>query len=58
MSFDCGVDLASSYIGGIRFASLHFSSLSQLLKAFPFLLNVGRIRIDFVFQIANGWSNE
>jgi hypothetical protein len=39
------VDLASSYIGGIRFASLHFGSLSQLLKAFPFLLNVGRITI-------------
>jgi hypothetical protein len=43
--FDCGVDLASSYIGGIRFASLHFGSLSQLLKAFPFLPNVGRIMI-------------
>jgi hypothetical protein len=43
--FHRGVDLASSYIGGIRFASLHFGSLSQLLKAFPFLLNVGRIMI-------------
>jgi hypothetical protein len=43
--FDREVDLASSYIGGIRFASLHFGSLSQLLKAFPFLLNAGRIMI-------------
>jgi hypothetical protein len=43
--FDRGVDLASSYIGGIRFASLHFGSLSQLLKAFTFLLTVGRIMI-------------
>jgi hypothetical protein len=43
--FDREVDLASSYIGGIRFASLHFGSLSQLLKAFPLLLNVGRILI-------------
>jgi hypothetical protein len=39
------VDLASSNIGSIRFASLHFGSLSQLLKAFLFLLNVGRIMI-------------
>jgi hypothetical protein len=43
--YDRGVDLASSYIGGIPFASLHFGSLSQLLNAFPFLLNVGRIMI-------------
>jgi len=46
---DGGVDLALSYIGGKRFSCFDFRSLSQLLKAFAFLLRIWRGVIHSLF---------